>query len=140
MPLCYTLAMTVIFRKRANAKLRGVKGSDLGGDYETRGLPEAVAGVSEKLTGGTWVGGTVTLTDEALIFNANNLNRSFASGNLDRYVPLAEITGAAIVGRFPVKTIGVNLIDGSRFDIRCGGAAKALQSLLDAIPDATPDG
>ena len=112
-----------IFRKKANAKLRGVEGR-----HRFAGVAEA----AEALMGGTWVGGEVVLTDQSLDFTPNMLNHAIQSGDLAFGFPLSEVIRAEITGGFGTKIITVSTDHGD-FQFRCTKASDALAALQDAI-------
>ena len=120
--------MNEVFKKKANAKIRGAKG---------RGEGIAVTATMDKLMGGTWVGGEVVLTEDFLAFRANKLNRIVQKGELDAEFELGDITSAEISGGIGTKIIQVSLRNGSEFLFRCFGAKEVLASLRAALPDRT---
>ena len=115
-----------IVRKKANAKLRPVG----------RGLDSIITGALDQLAGGTWVGGEVVITTDAIRFAANRLNRAIQTGELDATIPLSAVAKAGITGGIGTKIITAELLDGSQFQFRCTGARDVL-TLLDAQLDAT---
>ncbi len=123
--------MAELFRKKANAKIRGAEG---------RGPALGITEGLDTLMGGTWVGGEVVLTDRVLGFRANKVNKLMQRGDLDVEFELSDVRGAAISGGVATKIIQVELTDGSRFLFRCFGARDALAALLAALPDHSDSG
>lgn len=70
--------------------------------------------------GGTWVGGSVVVTDKTLSLSANALNRSLQEGNLDLNVPLSSIESITVTGWFLGKTATVVATAGT-IKFRCFG-------------------
>lgn len=116
--------MAELVRKTANAKLDGVKG---------RGPTALVTSLFSSATGGTWVGGTIVLTDDTLSFSANAMNRAVQKGELDVSFPVDRIIGAAITGGVGTKIIAVRLTGDETFEFRCNGAKDVLATLEKAL-------
>lgn len=112
--------MAELVRKTANAKLKGVKG---------RGPTRFVTSLYTSATAGTWVGGTIVLTNDELSFSANAMNRAVQKGTLDLSFPIDRIIGAAITGGVGTKIITVSLTDDETFEFRCNGAKDVLATL-----------
>ena len=112
-----------IIRRKANAKLRNVRGR-----HEFGGVAEA----TEALMQGTWVGGEVVLTDESLGFRPNRLNRAIQSGELAFEIPLSDVTDAEITGGFGTKIITVRTAHVD-FQFRCTKARAFLAAVHDAV-------
>jgi hypothetical protein len=115
--------MPELVRKTANAKLRDVTG---------RGPTALVTALFASATDGSWVGGTIVVTDTELTFSANALNRAVQKGTLDVAIPLDTIVGGAITGGFGTKIITVQLAGGGAFEFRCSGAKDVLATLENA--------
>ena len=117
--------MTEVFRKKANAKI-----------HEAEGVGQALAITAgmDAVFGGSWVGGEVVLTDHALGFRANAVNRAAHTGELDVEIDLADVRGASIAGGIGTRIIEVELVDGSRFAFRCFGAKQTLAALRATLP------
>ncbi len=116
--------MAELVRKTANAKLTDVKG---------RGPTRLVTSLYTSTTAGTWVGGTVIITDDRLSFSANAMNRAVQKGTLDVSFALDRIVGAAITGGIGTKIITVKLAGNETFEFRCNGAKDVLSILENAL-------
>lgn len=116
--------MVELVRKTANAKLHNVKG---------RGPTALVTSLFSSATGGTWVGGTIVLTNEALTFEANAMNRAVQKGELDVSFPVDRIIGASITGGIGTKIIEVRLTGDETFEFRCNSAKELLATLDDTL-------
>lgn len=116
--------MAELVRKTANAKLHDVKG---------RGPTRLVTSLFTSATDGTWVGGTIVLSDDELSFSANAMNRAVQRGTLDVRNPLDRIIGAAITGGIGTKIITVRLVGGETFEFRCNNAKEVLSALEKAL-------
>ena len=118
--------MTEVLRKKANAKIHRADGI---------GPALAITDGMDAVFGGSWVGGEVVLTDVALGFRANAVNRAIQRGDLDVEIDLSDVSGATIAGGIGTKIIEVELVDGSQFAFRCFGAKETLATLLAALPE-----
>ena len=116
--------MAELLRKTANAKLLDVKG---------RGPTRFVTALYSSATGGTWVGGTIVLTDTELSFSANAMNRATQKGTLDVSFPVDGIIGAAITGGIGTKIIAVRMAGGDVFEFRCNKAQAVLDTIEQAV-------
>ncbi len=116
--------MAELLRKTANAKLSDVKG---------RGPTAFVTSLFSSATGGTWVGGTVVLTDTELSFSANSMNRAVQKGTLDVSFPVDRIIGAKITGGIGTKIIAIRLAGEETFEFRCNRAKDVLSALEAAL-------
>ncbi|HEX6604543.1 MAG TPA: hypothetical protein VF027_06665 [Sphingomicrobium sp.] len=89
--------------------------------------------------GGLWVGGTATLTADALAFEPNAMNRlvheNGASLTLD--LPLAAIDDVVARGGFVTGIIDV-IADGTSFSIRCFKSKPFAETIRSAIAAAAP--
>jgi hypothetical protein len=82
--------------------------------------------------GGLWVGGRVTLTESALEFAPNAMNRSVTRGELDVRIPLTDIT--AVTVEFGVVTKIIAIESPARtFRVRCYGADKFAERIRAAM-------
>lgn len=116
--------MAELVRKTANAKLHDVKG---------RGLTAFVTALFASTTQGTWVGGTIVLTDTELTFSANAMNRAVHKGTLDVSIPLDAVISGAITGGVGTKIIELRLVGDETFEFRCNGAKDVLALLENAL-------
>jgi len=80
--------------------------------------------------GGLWVGGKATLTNLALRFSPNALNRAVQSGSLDVTVPLADVVAVRKIRGFVTNIVAVETA-GYAFKLRCYGA-KAFADAIEA--------
>lgn len=113
-----------LLRKTANAKLSDVKG---------KGPTRFVTSLYTSASAGTWVGGTIVLTDTELSFSANAMNRAVQKGTLDVSFPVDRIIGATIAGGIGTKIIAVRLTDDEVFEFRCNKAKEVLAALENAL-------
>ena len=94
-----------------------------------------VKGVLERYRqsyGGLWVGGRVTLTESALEFAPNAMNRGVTRGELDVRIPLRDVT--AVTVEFGVATKIIVIESPARtFKIRCYGAEKLAEHIRAAM-------
>ncbi len=116
--------MAELLRKTANAKLADVQG---------RGPTRFVTALYSSATGGTWVGGTVVLTDTELSFSANKMNRATQKGTLDVNYPVDGIIGAAITGGIGTKIIALRMAGNEVFEFRCNKAKDVLDTIERAV-------
>jgi hypothetical protein len=75
-----------------------------------------------KQAGGLWVGGTVTLTPDAVSFEANGLNQALHTSLRSYAFPLAEVTRVADRLGILTRIVDVERADGSVLTFRCFGA------------------
>lgn len=106
-----------------SAGARGVLmfGSDRGVDWLRRRM------------GGLWVGGTVTLTREAIHFGPNAVNAAAHAGDTSQSIPLAHV--ADVQDRFGwlTRIVDVHADDGSVFTFRCFGAPAFAAKIRHAV-------
>lgn len=84
--------------------------------------------------GGLWVGGKATLTNLALRFSPNALNRAVQTGTLDVTVPLADVVAVRLIRGFVTNIVAVETA-GFVFKVRCYGA-KAFSDAIEAARSA----
>ncbi|MEO1189954.1 MAG: hypothetical protein AAFW60_12870 [Pseudomonadota bacterium] len=119
----------VIAKKMANALMKDAEIGDrtnmvlgAGGRLGTNAV--------KKLMGGLWVGGTVYLTQDAIEFHPNGLNRAVHKDpdSLSVVLPLRSVTG--VETRFGIATqiIDIKTAIGT-LSVRCYGAAKFAQQI-----------
>jgi hypothetical protein len=92
-----------------------------------------VLGAFKQTHGGLWVGGRVTLTESAVEFSANSINRSVTKGQLDVRIPLTEITSVTVEFGVVTKIIAIES-PAMTFKVRCYGAEKLAEQIKAAIP------
>jgi len=119
--------MTEHFRKKANARIKGA---------DAVFVDVIITAAMDKLVGGSWVGGEIVLTDTALTFRPNGLNKMIQKGDMDATFSVDELTGARITGGFGTKIIAVTLANGAEFEFRCTKAPNVLATLSDVIENA----
>jgi len=87
--------------------------------------------------GGLWVGGRVTLTESALQFAPNAINRGVTSGDLDVLIQLADITAVTVQPGVVTKIIAIES-PARTLKIRCYGAEKFAGQIRAAIAGPRP--
>jgi hypothetical protein len=80
--------------------------------------------------GGLWVGGKATLTNLAVRFSPNAVNRAIQTGALDVVVPLADVVAVRYTPAL-VSSIVALETPGYVFKVRCFGA-KAFADAIEA--------
>jgi hypothetical protein len=85
--------------------------------------------------GGLWVGGTVTLTDRALSFSPNALNRAAHTEDTSWRVSLADIEQVSERFGYVTRIIDVHCRNGSVNTFRCFGA-RAFADRIAAAAEA----
>lgn len=83
--------------------------------------------------GGLWVGGTVSLTRDKLIFEPNVLNRMAHAAVSARTLPLARVS--EVVDRFGwfTRIVDVRTDDGETLTFRCYGAPAFAEKIRSAV-------
>jgi len=86
--------------------------------------------------GGLWVGGTVTLTRDRLVFGPNALNAAAHEGDTAQSVPLAQV--AEVVDRLGwfTRIVDVRTADGDALTFRCFGAPAFAEKIRRAVQNA----
>ena len=83
--------------------------------------------------GGLWVGGRLTLTDTALTFAPNGMNRAVHKDLATVTIPLAAITGVEVLPGVLTKIIAIRT--GSHiFKTRCWGARPFAAKITATLP------
>ena len=95
-----------------------------------------LAEVLKKHYGGTWVGGTATLTRTELSFKPSALNMGSARDTAVA-VPLDKIASVTLEGGLIMKTVRVETPE-FVLRLRCYGAAEFMQRIRDAALPASP--
>jgi len=97
------------------------------------GQARAQVNAIQSLMGGLWVGGTVTVTADALDFVPNILNKAFHDKLQSIHIPLAQMR--SVRRQFGVLTgIVVCDMDGYEFRFRCFNARGVAQQMADLLP------
>ncbi|MDI2142708.1 MULTISPECIES: hypothetical protein [unclassified Pseudomonas] len=129
------MAETVLKSKMANFLVTDaeVNYEDVGEFYEVVGSGNVgvLAGVLEGFRnhyGGFWVGGKVTVTQNAVHLNANAMNRMAQDGTLDVELPMTSIRKVTVEGGFVTKIVRLDT-DAYSVRFRCFGA-KDVASLI----------
>lgn len=93
-------------------------------------------GFMRRRMGGLWVGGTVTLTRDALLFEPNMLNVVAHAGSTARALPLARV--AEVRDRFGwfTRIVDVAADDGETLTFRCYGAPAFAEKIRAAAAGA----
>lgn len=82
----------------------------------------------KKLYGGTWVGGTATLTKDRLSFTPSALNRLLPVKSASITIPLGKIANIVLEGGFITKVIRIEATD-VVVRLRCYGAAEFTEKI-----------
>ena len=91
--------------------------------------------VFKKLMGGLWVGGTTYLTEDAIKFRPNLINRLLHKGDCSVSIPLGEITD--VKKRFGIVTQIIDIITTKgTLSIRCYGSGSFFEMINAQIKDA----
>lgn len=129
------MAEAVLKSKMANFLVTDaeVNYEDVGEFYEVVGSGNVgvLAGVLEGFRnhyGGLWVGGKVTVTQNAVHLNANAMNRMAQDGTLDVELPMTSIRKVTVEGGFVTKIVRLDT-DAYSVKFRCFGA-KDVASLI----------
>ena len=121
----------VIAKRNANALIEDVEASLPTLPYRAMLLTKMAE--FKQANGGLWVGGKAVLTQPALEFSANALNRSMQKGQLDIRIPLTEITA---VKTESAAFTNIIVIEGPGFvfKVRCFRAGKFAEQIRAASP------
>ncbi|MCE3263898.1 MAG: hypothetical protein K0R43_2977 [Pseudoduganella sp.] len=86
------------------------------------------------MMGGLWVGGTVTVSADALDWVPNIMNKAFHDKLQMVHIPLAEVR--AVRREFGILTgiVVVELEDNSEFRFRCFSARSVAENMSDLLP------
>ncbi|WP_065261281.1 hypothetical protein [Pseudomonas bananamidigenes] len=129
------MAEAVLKSKMANFLVTDaeVNYEDVGEFYEVVGSGNVgvLAGVLEGFRNhysGLWVGGKVTVTQNAVHLNANAMNRMAQDGTLDVELPMTSIRKVTVEGGFVTKIVRLDT-DAYSVKFRCFGA-KDVASLI----------
>lgn len=121
--------MTIFIKKLCNAFITdAIINRRLGGAV-VRNV-EAIG----SLMGGLWVGGTVTVSADALDWVPNIMNTAFHDSLQSVHIPLTEVR--AVRREFGILTgiVVVELADGSEFRFRCFNARSVAENMSDLLP------
>ena len=128
--------VAVVMSKVANALIEDAEfgpGAGLRRTMDVAGATESVSFVLDRFKshyGGLWVGGRLTLTDEALTFEPNAMNRAVHKELAVVTIPLTTITAVETLPGFVTKIIAIRA-GHHIFKARCYGA-KAFATHLTA--------
>lgn len=121
--------MTIYIKKLCNAFITdAVVNRRLGGSA-VRNV-EAIGG----LMGGLWVGGTVTVSADALDWVPNIMNKALHDKLESVHIPLAEVRSVRRVFGILTGIVVVGLEDGGEFRFRCFNARGVAENLSDLLP------
>jgi hypothetical protein len=90
------------------------------------------SGAASKLLGGTWVGGTLELTENTIKIFPNWANRQVMQGIDELVIPHSNVTGIELNKGFVTNTIDINF-SSTQIKIRCWGAEKLINNLRAAL-------
>jgi len=100
----------------------------IGIDANEEVFEKTIAGF-KKMYGGLWVGGTAVLTEEAVAFQPNLVNKLVHMQDYSLRIPLSDITAVENRDGFLTKIINIKTAKGT-LRIRCFGA-PAFAELID---------
>lgn len=89
----------------------------------------AVLGCFKKMLGGLWVGGTVVLTNEKIIFSPNKINTIIQSNVDCLEIPLSDIVSVRKESGFITGIICIDTADGT-LKLRCYGSSKLMGKII----------
>jgi hypothetical protein len=118
----------VLIKRVANALIHNTALNPLADAYfrwTTLGVANAELDLLKGKMGGLWVGGTLKVSDDAIVFDANALNRLFQGGELQLTIPMGKISAVNL--RFGILTRIIDVTYGSadlRTSFRCFGARE----------------
>lgn len=81
--------------------------------------------------GGLWVGGTVYLTMDSLVFRPNGINRLLHKGDMRRTVHLLDIVSVEDRRGWFTNIVDVNLHGDPKLTFRCYGATRFSKAIRD---------
>jgi hypothetical protein len=93
----------------------------------------AVLEVAKKMMGGLWVGGTVAVQRQELVFRPNWFNRLIHKADYTITIPLPEISQVDVRFGVLTKIVDINTGDG-RLTFRCYGAEDFANLILSQLP------
>jgi hypothetical protein len=101
--------------------------------WATFGLANAEFGQLRRELAGLWVGGTLTVSEDAIVFGANALNRWLQAGPLPLTIAIGDVSAVNLRRGVLTRIIEVTYGDPAlRTSFRCFGAAE----VADFIPNA----
>lgn len=121
--------MTIYIKKLCNAFITDAVVSRRLGGATVRNV-EAIGG----LMGGLWVGGTVTVSADALDWVPNGMNKAFHDNLQSVHIPLAEVRAVRRVFGVLTGIVVVELDDGGEFRFRCFNARGVAENMSDLLP------
>lgn len=123
------MASQVIAVRRANALMTDAQ-ADLP-PLPFRPSIDAAIRSSRRRSRGLWVGGTATLTDEALEFHANGMNRALHVGVVDAIVALTDVEGVSTRWGMVTRIVTVST-PRTALVLRCFGARRFAEQIRSA--------
>jgi len=108
------------------------------------GIPtlKGMSNIFAKQMGGLWVGGSLSLFEDSLLFEANVINKALQTGSMSVEIPLTSITETASRFGFVTGIIDVMWIKDSKQylnSFRCFGSKAFLAKIQSAVkPAQTP--
>jgi hypothetical protein len=121
--------MTIFVKKLCNAFITDAVARRPIGAAAVRNV-EAVGAVM----GGLWVGGTVTVTADALDWVPNLMNKALHDKVQAVHIPLFEVRSVRRAFGVLTGIVVVELDDGAEFRFRCFNALGVAESLSDLLP------
>lgn len=119
---------TIYLRKLVNAFLTDASASGVAG--------AAAPGAADRYKqrhGGLWVGGTVTVTADAIDFVPNLLNKAVHTGLRSIHIPLDAVHSVRRVFGLVTGIVVVEL-EGAEFRFRCFNARGAAERIAGLLP------
>ncbi|XLZ70450.1 hypothetical protein ABT364_00360 [Massilia sp. SR12] len=121
--------MTIYIKKLCNAFITDAVVSRRLGGTTARNV-DAIGSA----LGGLWVGGTVTVSAEALDWVPNGMNKALHDNLEPVHIPLAEVRAVRRVFGILTGIVVVELEDGGEFRFRCFNARTVAVNLSDLLP------
>jgi hypothetical protein len=121
--------MTIFIKKLCNAFITDAVVNRRIGGMAARNVETIGAAI-----GGLWVGGTVTVSADALDWVPNIMNTAVHDDLLPVHIPLREVR--AVRREFGILTgiVVVELDDGGEFRFRCFNARNVAENMSDLLP------
>lgn len=121
--------MTIYIKKLCNAFITDAIANRRLGGTAARNV-EAIG----SLMGGLWVGGTVTVSAEALDWVPNGMNQALHDKLEPVHIPLADVRAVRRVFGILTGVVVVELEDGGEFRFRCFNARAVAVNMSDLLP------
>lgn len=101
--------------------------------WATLGLANAEIDLLRQKLGGLWVGGTLSVSEDAIVFGANALNQWLQAGPLRLKIPMKDVTAVNLRRGVLTKIIEVTYGDPALLtSFRCFGAAEVADFIRNA--------